>query len=1306
LPTLRYLLERVALSLFLESITILRDPACRCQSTLLDEKDFSMRTQRAAAFLTALLTLNWHAAASEPRALPSPAAGWSIELVASAPEVLYPTAIVGAPDGAVYIGSDLMDMPGPPTVPRDRVIRRKDGRTNVFADKLWSVMGLEWVDDTLYVVHAPFLSALRDNDGDGRADTRIDLVTGLGPKLPGWSGLNEHVASGLRLGMDGFLYIAVGDKGLPRAMGRDGKTIQLRGGGVIRVRPDGTDLESVSTGERNPLSVALSAADEVFTYGNDDDSKTWPNSLTHHIVGGHYGYPYQFRTSPWRALPVMSGQFGGAGAQGLCYNEDGLPAQFRANLFFCDWGLQTVFRVELRTAGGTFALARRTPIVTRGEVTDFRPFSLAVAADRTSFYLVDWACNGWLDGNVQTGRLYRLTWDQKDQTTAQPRPRTSEDSSLVAGLDHPALSIRLESQRALVRRGTNVVPLLCGRLEKKDAPTTGRLHALWALDAIGGEPARKAIDSVLVDSNPELRIQAVRSAGIRADHAALPALVALLVDRDPAVRREAAIALSKLGDRAAASALYKALGDSDTFAAWSVRQAIRRLEAWDKDALVEALQDDRRREAALRLTDEAWDLTVVEALATALRTSRSAAVRTLITANLAGLYRQYPEWDGSWFGTNPLALPPPRKTKNWSPEGMKAVLAGLAVALSDSDRLVRAQAIRGISQAGAIGAPLLRATLRIERDPANQAELAEALGRLGDIASVPLLSAILSDAERSESARLAALDSLARLRDRTSLQARLALIFDANTPAELVARALPDLARERFLPPNELWSFFENPAPAIRAAALLSLNVNARMPAGIEQAVIDRLKDQSVEVREAAMMAAVGLRLRAAVPSLAAIARDQAAPDRASAVAALCRLPDSSALAIYLAALQERDPAVRRAGELALLAIRDQVRGELATAARSQSFSGPAALALERVMARFEPVRNWRVIGPFPRTTPPIYLGERSIDFQRGAIGAMGRQVAWAFHSADPSLGRVDLDGLKLAAGDDGHSGYDKNGSPDLGAFAYAEFEVDNTGPALLLLGSSGSLIVTVNEKLVYQYVDPAGRAYEPDTDRVRVELIKGQNRIVVLSRQGVGKWCFSVHVSKSTSDPGIQLAGHDRVGDLRPYALANAGDPVRGEAIFFDPKGAGCAQCHAVGARGRSTIGPNLAGIALTYDRAELIRSVLEPSSRIAPGYQTSVIATRDGKIYSGLIRTETDQEIEIADSEAKIARIAKAEIVERRAGETSVMPGRVSETLSPAEFADLIAYLAGLKNAPSTARLPVRQSRPSAEGSVERRH
>ena len=84
----------------------------------------------------------------------------------------------------------------------------------------------------------------------------------------------------------------------------------------------------------------------------------------------------------------MAGLKGGAGAQGICYNEDGLPAEYRGNLFFCDWGDQTVSRFEIRKAGGTYAVSRRSTARLEGRFPDFRPFSLAVSADGASLWLV------------------------------------------------------------------------------------------------------------------------------------------------------------------------------------------------------------------------------------------------------------------------------------------------------------------------------------------------------------------------------------------------------------------------------------------------------------------------------------------------------------------------------------------------------------------------------------------------------------------------------------------------------------------------------------------------------------------------------------------------------------------------------------------------------------------------------------------------------------------------------------------------------------------------------------------------------
>jgi putative heme-binding domain-containing protein len=1244
---------------------------------------------RLASILAIFLTI-WvlpRAGGAESRGLPSVATGWSIERILEAPRILYPTAIVAAPDGTLYLGSDPMDMTGPPTSPIDRILAIRGGKVTTFADKLWSVMGLEWIDGTLYVVHAPFLSALRDTDGDGKADARVDLMTGLGPEMPGFNGINDHIASGIRLGMDGFLYISIGDKGIPRGVARDGATIRLFGGGVIRIRPDGTGLEIVSTGESNPLSVALSATDEIFTYGNDDDSKKWPNSLTHHIIGGYYGYPYQFLTAPKRALPIMGGQVGGVGAQGICYNEDGLPAEYRGNLFFCDWGLQTVSRITIRKAGGTFAIVRRTPLVTKGDVGDFRPFTVAVSADSASLWLVDWAYNGWLDPKARSGRLYRLSYTGPDAVQPAPRPSGRDPAIRLAALDHPARSVRMESQRILAGIGPSIVPKLADRL-KAGGAEPGRLHALWALEAIGSPEARRAIDWALSDASSQVRLQAARSAGIRRDRDALGDLSRLLKDRDAAVRREAAIAIGKIGDVGAAPALYAALDESDRFAAWSVRAAIRRLDAWDKDALVNAMLDDRRTESALELADEAWAVPVIEALTEVLSRGNAPAVRVRVIAILSGLYRRYPEWSGDWFGTNPLAGRFPEKTRDWSPEGMAAVLRGLALGLADRDSLVRSQAIAGLRQGGAAAAPQLRAALARERDPLNQAALAETLGKLGDNATAPILAMLMTDARYPEEVRAAALRGLSGFRDRRSLNARLGLIYDANAPASLVAAALPELAATGILPPYDLVSFLENRAPSVRAAALLSMNLKKPLPAELKRAVLDRLDDPAPEVREAAILAVVAFRMSEAIPRLLGLAGKTELPDHTSAILALCRLPDPRALSAYLAAIGDPNPQVRRAGESALLAIRDRVADPLKTAARSVSPSGPASLSLERVLARFEPIRAWRVIGPFPRATPQVFIGDPTIDFARTHAGAEGRTIGWKVRRSDAASGRVELDDLKPAPVDRTGSGHETTGSPDLGAFAYAEVDSDAEGPALMLLGSSGTMLVTVNEKLVYNFSNPAGREYAPETELVRFRLARGRNRILVLSRQGAGRWSFGVQLARSPALAGTDVArtAVAKVDDLRRVALQHNGDPRQGEEIFFDPKRVGCFRCHSAGGRGTSTIGPDLTGLALKYDRAELIRSVLEPSSRIATGYRPAIVATRDGKVLTGVVRAETGDWLELADSDAKVTRIARGDIAERRLGDVSTMPARMIESLSPTEFSDLISFLASLRTPPAS--------------------
>ena len=386
-------------------------------------------------------------------------------------------------------------------------------------------------------------------------------------------------------------------------------------------------------------------------------------------------------------------------------------------------------------------------------------------------------------------------------------------------------------------------------------------------------------------------------------------------------------------------------------------------------------------------------------------------IRIRIVANLAGIFRQYPEWTGAWFGSNPLAGPAPEKNRNWSPEGMQAVADGLAHGLLDRDREVRAAAIAGLAQVGPDAAALLAAALTKESDPRNQEALAGALVEIGDPASLPALAAVATGrAGRCYEPVLAATavaGARGNPRTRRCCGPSLGLVYNAQTLPTLgeARRAAGADSPPWALPANDLASFLENPAAPVRVSALLSLNVRRPLPEEVRRSVRDRLRDPSAEVRDAAILATVACRMTEATPELRwrSVGRSQGAQ---SGPGGRRLLPSARPAGpqLYLEAIRGDDPALRRAAGWAIAAIRDQAGDRLATAATTGDFSGPSAAALERAMAQFVPITQWRVIAAFPRRTmPQVFFGERTIDFARTQAGQPG---------GVPSPGRYDRPSL------------------------------------------------------------------------------------------------------------------------------------------------------------------------------------------------------------------------------------------------------------------------------------------------------
>lgn len=146
-------------------------------------------------------------------------------------------------------------------------------------------------------------------------------------------------------------------------------------------------------------------------------------------------------------------------------------------------------------------------------------------------------------------------------------------------------------------------------------------------------------------------------------------------------------------------------------------------------------------------------------------------------------------------------------------------------------------------------------------------------------------------------------------------------------------------------------------------------------------------------------------------------------------------------------------------------------------------------------------------------------------------------------------------------------------------------------------------------------------------------------------------------------------------------------GDPARGAALY---EKRACAQCHG----GRNALGPDLAGVTGRFSREDLFAAIAFPSRDVSARYQTTILQTKDGKTYSGLIVYESVDGLLLRNAQHQTFRIETAQIEERRRSPVSLMPAGLLKDLTPTDYADLYASLAKLGR-PTTATV----SRAAAE-------
>ncbi len=347
--------------------------------------------------------------------------------------------------------------------PRGYVMRLRDTDGDGKADEfkrfceVESPRGVIWdgpsgtAPGTLYVMHPPNLTAYTDTDGDGTADKQEDILTGLGFDLD-FRGA-DHTTNGCRLGIDGFIYVAMGDYGCIGAKGKDGRTLTHRGGGIVRVRPDGTGLELVAEGTRNIYDVAISPTMDLFTRDNTNDGGGWDVRLSFIPPGAHMGYPKLFKNFSEDMLQPMADYGGGSPCGALWIDEPGL----QNGLYTVEWGRNAIMYHHLKQKGAGW----ETEGPNQGQdewLKLTRPTDMDVDASGVIF-ITSWEGATFDYNGPNAGYVLRVTKKDKPKVEVPDLVFTTLGDSgeeaaktIAEHLGSDSGSIRLAAQRALVPR--------------------------------------------------------------------------------------------------------------------------------------------------------------------------------------------------------------------------------------------------------------------------------------------------------------------------------------------------------------------------------------------------------------------------------------------------------------------------------------------------------------------------------------------------------------------------------------------------------------------------------------------------------------------------------------------------------------------------------------------------------------------------------------------------------------------------------------------------------------------------------------
>ena len=291
--------------------------------------------------------------------------------------------------------------------PEDRIsiLTDSDGdgimdRKHVFADKLELVTGFVFYRNGVIASTAPDIWFLEDTNGDGVADKRTKLYTGLGTQ-------DTHaVINNLRWGLDGWIYATHGYSTAMVTSPDGKKNFGRDGSGVVRFKPDGSAFEQYSSRGGNTWGLDITWDGQVFWTQPTSGTVFFHTVLPEYVLAkgkvpgtdswkgmirGQKTYPLMSWTEQAYVQIDQVGQFTAAAGCAI-YDGGAWPDQWRYSYFTGEPTLNIVHHSFVKPDGVTYRTekeqGREETEFIRSKDLWFRPIETRVGPDG-ALYVID-----------------------------------------------------------------------------------------------------------------------------------------------------------------------------------------------------------------------------------------------------------------------------------------------------------------------------------------------------------------------------------------------------------------------------------------------------------------------------------------------------------------------------------------------------------------------------------------------------------------------------------------------------------------------------------------------------------------------------------------------------------------------------------------------------------------------------------------------------------------------------------------------------------------------------------------------------